>query len=112
MQQASSTSVSETKETPPAPKDDRNRHVKQLLLKELSPMRGKHIDLQKLVNEQSVYIKRLARECSRTREHVNDLTSVLNKERYLRRDIQHNFSKLHTQVAKLKSYASTGQYII
>ena len=84
--------------------------VKTMLLHELSPMRGKSIDQQKSLNDHSIYIKRLARECSQTREQVNNIIGVLNKERSLRRDLQYNFTKLHTQVAKLKSYTSVGQF--
>ena len=110
MQQEVSPLTSQTPEPQTGPPRGFESQIKTLLLHELSPMRGKSIDQQKLLNDQSIYIKRLARECSQTREQVNNLIGVLNKERTLRRDIQYNFTKLHTQVAKLKSYASVGQF--
>ena len=70
---AISTLVPEAKETQPDTEGDHDQHVKGLLLQELSPMRGRHIELQKLVNSQqklvnsqTTYIKRLARECAQT----------------------------------------------
>ena len=58
MQQAVTTLVSEATETQPASEGDHDQYVKGLLLQELSPMRGRHIELQKLVNSQTT--------CSRT----------------------------------------------
>ena len=110
MQQEVSTTEPETVEAQIAPNEDIDQRFKSLLLHQLSPIRGNYIDLQKMVNDQAIYIKRLARECGQTREQVNDLIGVLNKERSFRRDIQYNFAKLHTQVAKLKTYASIGQF--
>ena len=71
MQQEVSPPKSKTPEPQIGPAVGFESQVKTLLLHELSPMRGKSIDQQKLLNDQSTYIKRLARECSQ----INKRTS-------------------------------------